>query len=485
MQPLKLALTLALLPAGFLPAQTSPSRPNIILAMADDLGWGDLSSNADTPVRTPCLAEMAAAGLRFTRFYAAAPVCSPTRGSALTGRHPFRYGIFFANVGHLPPEEITLAEVLREEGYSTGHFGKWHLGTLTTTEKDSNRGAPGKTEHFSPPWKNGFEVCFSTEAKVPTWDPAVRPARSPGGNRWWNPVEDPEDARPYGTAYWNERGEKVSRNLEGDDSRLIMDRALGFIEQSVEDRKPFFAVIWFHAPHLPVVAGRRYAALYPDRDAYARHYNGCVTALDEQMGRLRRKLRQLDARENTLLWFCSDNGPEGARGKAPGSAGPLRGRKRSLLEGGVRVPGLLEWPARVKPGGVTDFPAVTSDYLPTVLDLLDRRLEPDGATTADTRPLDGISLLPVILDRGSARESSRSRPIAFESGRQVALIDGRYKLLRGSKGDAASRLFDLQDDPGETTDLASKHPEVVERLEATLKSWRSSCTASRQGADYP
>jgi len=118
---------------------------------------------------------MAKAGLRFNRFYAAAPVCSPTRGSCLTGRHPSRYGIFHANVGHMPPQEHTLAELLRERGYVAGHFGKWHLGTMSKTVVESNRGGPRGAEHFSPPWENGFHLCFATEAKVPTWDPLLRP----------------------------------------------------------------------------------------------------------------------------------------------------------------------------------------------------------------------------------------------------------------------------------------------------------------------
>jgi len=134
-------------------------RPNIILCMADDLGWADPGFNGNSIIKTPSLDAMAEAGLRFTRFYSAAPVCSPTRGSCLTGRHPYRYGITFANVGHMPKEEVTLAEVLKTQGYATGHFGKWHLGTLTKTEKDSNRGGPRGAKHYSPPWENGFDVC--------------------------------------------------------------------------------------------------------------------------------------------------------------------------------------------------------------------------------------------------------------------------------------------------------------------------------------
>ena len=156
-----------------------------------------------------------------------------------------------------------------------------------------------------------------------------------------------------------------------------------------QEQTPFFAAIWFHAPHLPVVAGPEHVAAYRQHDVYTRNYYGCITALDEQVGRLRAKLRELGVAENTMLWFCSDNGPEGRAGKAPGSAGPLRGRKRSLYEGGVRVPGIVEWPGHVRPG-TTDVAAVTSDYLPTVLDVLD-------VTYPSDRPLDGVSLKEVIL----------------------------------------------------------------------------------------
>ena len=141
-------------------------KPNIILLMADDLGWGDVGFNGNKTIKTPHLDAMAKNGLKFNRFYAAAPVCSPSRGSCITGRHPYRYGIPFANSGHMKPEELTLAELLKVQGYSTGHFGKWHLGTLTKTVKDANRGGPRSMKHFSPPQANGFDVCFSTESKV-------------------------------------------------------------------------------------------------------------------------------------------------------------------------------------------------------------------------------------------------------------------------------------------------------------------------------
>ena len=445
------------------------SKPNVILCMADDLGWGDVGSNGHTAIKTPYLDEMSQKGIQFSRFYSGAPLCSPTRGSCLTGRHPYRYGIYSANRGHLPPEEITLAEILQSEGYATGHFGKWHLGTLTTQLEESNRGGPRGSDHFSPPWKNGFDSCFSTEAKVPTWDPMVSPNVPIQG------VDIEKAGQHYGTHYWTGPETMETTNLEGDDSRVIMDRAIDFIETSAAQSKPFFAVIWFHTPHTPVIAGPQYRALYPDMTEEEQHYYGCITAMDEQIGRLRRSLKQLGVSKNTMLWFCSDNGPEGdgIQGRSRGSTGPFRGRKRSLLEGGVRVPAFLEWPAMIPAGRVVDTPCVTSDYLPTVLEVLGQPVD------THPLPLDGQSLLPLI--EGLVEE--RTNPIGFQSAQQLSLVDDRYKLYSKDEGNTFA-LYDLIADPGEARDLSSQHPEVVLEMRQKLENWLASCRESLEGADY-
>ncbi len=447
-------------------------KPNVILIMCDDLGWGDVGFNGNKIIRTPHLDAMAKAGLKFNRFYAAAPVCSPTRGSCVTGRHPYRYSIPFANSGHMKQEELTLAELLKKKGYTTGHFGKWHLGTLTKTVKDANRGGPRGAKHFSPPQANGFDVCFSTESKVPTWDPLLRP-KGNNSNKWWDAVSDTVEAKPYGTAYWNERGESVTENTRGDNSRVIMDRAIPFIRGAAKRGKPFFGIVWFHAPHLPVVAGPRHATMYAEFPKYEQHYYGCITALDEQVGRLRAELRALGIANDTLLFFCSDNGPEGQAGSAPGTAAHLSGRKRSLLEGGIRVPGLVEWPARIKPGRNTDIPCVTSDYLPTILDLV-------GAKPVAGRPIDGISLVPLFDEKMAKRD----RPIGFESKGQTAWIGDRYKLYSSGKTKGGHQLFDLVADPSEKQDLAKRQPGLAKRFVGELAAWRASCRASAAGEDY-
>lgn len=450
-----------------------PNRPNIVLVMCDDLGWGDVGFNGGTKIQTPYLNALAQQSLRFRRFYAHAPVCSPTRGSCLTGRHPFRYGIYFANTGHLKPSEYTLPELLQEQGYSTGHFGKWHLGTLTKEIRDANRGGiPKHRPHYATPQGNGFDVCFSTESKVPTFDPMRKPVGDLGKTSAWDAIKDLTQSEPYGTHYWNEKGEIVRENLNGDNSRVIMDRALPFIEQACQRRQPFFAVVWLHTPHLPVVAGPRHQQMYANvSNVRHRNYFGCVTAMDEQIGRLRQKLADLDVIDDTMLCFCSDNGPEGSKSD-PGSAGPFRGRKRSLYEGGIRVPGLIHWPRQIVAGRDSDFPAVTSDYLPTILEILD--LQPHGG-----RPLDGVSLLPLIQGKQTRRQS----PIGFQSGKRIALSANRFKLI----GDRQLRnweLYDLIDDPGESNDIAGTHSETVAAMAKTLSNWKDSCEQSDQGQDY-
>ncbi|MBD3266068.1 sulfatase-like hydrolase/transferase [bacterium] len=437
---------------------TAKQQPNIILCMTDDQGWGDTGYNGHPILKTPNLDAMSREGITFTRWYSGAPVCSPTRGSCLTGRHPYRYGIYFANSGHIKSQEFLLAEALKEMGYTTGHFGKWHLGTLTTKIKESNRGGPRGKEHYAPPWENGFDACFSTEAKVPTY----------------NPMINPQNGEPYRTYYWTGPGQRAKENLEGDDSRIIMDRAIPFIKNAAQNQTPFFAVIWFHTPHLPVVAGEKHRALYKNQNEQAQHYYGCISAMDEQVGRLRTSLKELGVYDNTMLWFCSDNGPEGKKkNDHNGSAKHLRGRKRSLYEGGVRVPGLMTYPAMFDKPKTLSIPCSTSDYLPTILDMLgyQRKGKPE--------PIDGISLLPILQEN----EKKRPFPIAFESRNQLALIDNRYKIYSNDKG-KTFELYDIVSDPSESQNLAGNKPDLVKRMKTNLLQWRQSCERSNRGEDY-
>ncbi len=437
-------------------ANPNTPRPNIILVMADDQGWGDTSFNGHPTLKTPALDQMASEGLRFDRFYAAAAVCSPTRASVLTGRHPFRMRIDGANSGHLPSEEYTLAEMCHELGYTTGHFGKWHLGTLTKEVVDSNRGGrPNQAQHYSPPWQHGFDRCFSTEAKVPTWDPML----------------NPDNGKPYGTRYWNEQGEVVTENLEGDDSRIIMDRALPFITAATNDKRPFLAVIWLHAPHRPVVAGptREEAYAETEREDLRRYY-AVVTAIDASLGRLREHLERLNVSDDTLLWYTSDNGPEGSAKEGQGSTAGLRGRKRSLYEGGVRVPGLLVWPKQIRTPRRLGCPASTLDTLPTLAEILGVRLAPE-------RTLDGVSLLPLLMADGSDKRPGQA-PLPFVSPKAAALHAGRLKAIR-PEPNGKWELYDLVSDPMESKDLAGDRPVELARLVELFHSWKSDAAQSR------
>lgn len=449
--------------------------------MCDDLGYGDVGFNGNEEIQTPALDALAAGGVTFSRFYAGGPVCSPTRGTCLTGRHYSRYGITHANVGRLPAEERTVQGILREHGYRTGHFGKWHLGTLTTSESDANRGGPESAAHYAPPWERGFERCFSTESKVPTWDPM----KTPEG---WGEV-----GAPFGTYYWDETGAKVEDNLDGCDSRAIMDRAEPFIRSCAASEEPFFAVIWFHAPHTPIVAGPEYLERYAGIPENRRHYYGCITAVDDQMGRLHALLSELGVESDTMLWFCSDNGPEG---RAPcdesfnprwarccGDTGGLRGRKRSLYDGGVAVPAFLHWPAGAPVGKTVRALASTLDYLPTILDALEIPLPTD-------RPLDGLSLMPVVM--GEREQRGTPIPYRFLESKAamfgsptLAMTGDRFKLLTNLSEDASEDvLFDMAADAAETKNVIAEHRVIASEYRGALTEFIDSCRRSHFGGDY-
>lgn len=443
--------------------QSAPVSPNIILIMADDLGWGDVGFNGHPAIQTPHLDRLAQEGTIFDRFYTGCAVSSPTRASCLTGRNPFRTGVFHANVGILRPEEVTLPEMLQQQGYFTGHFGKWHLGTLTYKEKDANRARPGNTALYNPPREHGYTESFVTESKVPTYDPTVRTADA--NARFWDFISRKEEAVPYGTAYWKHNGEKETENLAGDDSRIIMDRVLPFIQESKAAHRPFFSAIWFHTPHLPCVAGPEYHQMYKDYPLEKRNYYGCISAMDEQIGRLVDFLKKEGLYENTLICFCSDNGPEH---HTPGSAGPLRGRKRDLYEGGIRVPAFMVWPGKISARQRTRRIASTYDFLPTVADYLHLPHSP--------YELDGESL------RGFfERKEARQQPHVVLIQRKGTVIEQQYKLYY-EKG--RYELYNIEKDNQETTDIAQQHPDVVQRLSRVLQQKVKAFHHSFEGEEY-
>ena len=445
-------------------AQQEAPRPNIILLMADDLGYGDVGFTGNTKVITPHLDQLSRDGVTLDQFYAAAPLCSPTRASCLTGRSPFRQGIFAAHTAGMRHAETTIAEILEKEDYQTGFFGKWHLGWVES-EKVETRG------FYSPPWQHGFQEVFATKSAVPTWNPT----RTPEG---WKGFGSEKDGSWGGSVYVH-NGDPVTENLEGDDSRIIMDRVLPFIEKSIEAEDPFLATIWFHTPHEPVVAGPEYLAKYPGLPEEQQHLYGCITAMDEQIGRLRAFLKEKGVDENTVIFFCSDNGPaDDLAKKGIASAGPFRGHKHQLWEGGIHVPAVVAWPGRIEGNRHSSFQTGTVDYLPTVLDLLQVNMNKEI-------PMDGVSMLPAL----KGDDAVRKVPLAFGYQRLYkdteiyAFIEGPYKICIPDKGDEMM-LFNLENDPSESENLAETNPEIMKEMLSDLEAIKESWRLSREGKDY-
>jgi arylsulfatase A-like enzyme len=491
--------TSALLFLVLVGAADAQERPNFILMMGDDHGWEETGYNGHPHVRTPVLDEMARTGLRFDRFYAGHPNCSPTRASFLTGRHPNRMGTF-APGWSLRPEEITIAHLLSEAGYRCGHFGKWHVGAVKEGSP-VNPGAMGFEEWLS--HDNFFEL-------------------NPSLSRNGGPPEV----------------------IDGESSRILIDEVLRFIESEGDLERPFLAVVWFGSPHEPYRGLPSDLALYDDlpgkytrpvrltsnetggpttrpqgdvlRERYAE-----ITAMDRAIGVLRDRLQSQGLRENTLLFYCGDNGtsPDSALGE------PHRGVKSQVYEGGILVPGLVEWPAQIAEPRVSSVRASTSDILPTICALA-------GGSLPD-RPLDGIDLTQVIEGGADARteplcfwmyDTSRLREselkpwidpqlqqgttplVKLMRGKATrdftnyhhpeigdedyrgprAIIDGDLKLVIHDARDGRPRteLFNLRKDPSERDSLVETHPDVVEKLERQLRSWQESVLQSLSGADY-
>ena len=452
--------------------KSADERPHIVLVMADDHGYGDTGFTGHPFVRTPHLDAMAEVGVVFNRFYASAPVCSPTRASVMTGRHPFRVNV--PNHGHyLRPHETTIAEVLKSAGYVTGHFGKWHIGSVQPDSPTSPGGA-------------GFDEWLS------------------GLNFF--------DNDPY-----------LSRNgkyehLKGPGTVITMDATIDFLKTHANGDKPIFSVTWFPSPHDPQAElpqdMSNAATLYNNEKTKKPGYFREITLLDQQVGKLRETLRDLDIAEHTLLFYCSDNG-----GLVAESSGG-RARKGSIYEGGLRVPAVMEWPARYKAKSV-DTPAFTSDLYPTLTAIA-------GATVDQQPHLDGIDLTPVI-----AGERSERPPMGFWHGHTQgqstwsdriikALLDAEavgqpnphpervlknveqfptfgadamrghaawnawpWKLHRIEKNRKVTfELYDLANDPMETTDLSETEAKRLAAMKTELEAWQKSVLASWSGADY-
>lgn len=411
-------------------------KPNVIFVMADDMGWGQTGYRNHPLLKTPNLDAMAANGLRFDRFYAGGPVCSPTRASVLTGRSHDRTGVLSHGYA-LRLQEKTIAQALRANGYVTGHFGKWHL--------------------------NGFR---GPGAPIFADDP-----RSPGafGFDEWVSVTNFYDRDPL----MSRKGE--FEGFSGDSSEIAVDEAVKFLDRNRGGEKPMFAVIWYGTPHSPFKAGDADLAPFAHLDEDSANHYGELAAMDRSIGTLRAKLREFGIERDTLLVFCSDNG--GLNKITPETVGGLRGFKGSVYEGGLRVPGIFEWPGTIAPQ-VTQYPACVMDLFPTVAELADL---PDDAMI---RPLDGLSLRP-LFSGGADSSERRGAPIGFRYNKMRALVDDRYKLLANDLDKGGYELYDLAADPAETKDLSATEPELLARMKESLLAWDATMDASFAGKDYP
>jgi len=454
------------------PQSSIKEPPNIILCMADDQGWGDMGYRGHPYLQTPNFDAMASNGVRFERFYAAAPVCSPTRGSVLTGRNPNRFGCF--SWGRtLRPQEITLAERLQEAGYVTGHFGKWHLGSVRIGSP-VNPGNSGLDEWFSAPNFFDNDAILSREG--------------------------------------------VAVKTHGESSIVTMDAALEFIRKHEPGDKPYFAVIWFGSPHLPHLAAEEDRAHYAGHSTELQNFYGEITGMDRAMGILRSALKSMRSYENTILWYCSDNGglPKG------GSTGG-RGHKGQIYEGGLRVPAILEWPAIFSESKVIDVPSNTSDIFPTVLKMA-------GIEKKQDRPLDGISLWPYLNGAMEKRargmgfwsypadgirtpsaqwmsellEAQKEGDMVGDSSRlriedlaiipypedslpgHAAWIDWPWKLhrIQDKSGSITWELYDLEIDSMEQNNVIQVQSEQAASLKIQLEKWQLSVLNSLNGGDY-
>ena len=426
----------AALPAASARVVASPSKPNIIFVVADDMGFKDTGHGGNPIVRTPHLDRMAAEGLRFDNFYSAAGTCSPGRMAILTGRAPLRARMT-TTVGAMQEGEVTVAAALKTAGYETGHFGKWGLG------RDGTH--PLKVGFDEAVWsKNYFDL----------------------GAEFFVGDSDKRDETPVKTT--------------GDTSVAIMEVALDFIGKRAERGQPFFVQVCFGSPHAPHQAAEEFKRLYPDLPDNERNLWGEISGLDAAVGKLRAELRRLKIADNTLLWFVSDNG-----GISETSGIERKGRI------GARTIGLLEWPSKIPRPMRTGVTVCHVDMYPTVLDIV-------GVSMKHQPVIDGISLLPLMEGRMERRPKPLGFTAGRYAGKDdppecelldAAWIDGHHMLRLGPPNKRRSTesvtLYDLVADPGQEKDLADGYPpQDVQRMLKDLAAWRESVKASFAGKDY-
>ncbi|HUE70344.1 MAG TPA: sulfatase [Pirellulaceae bacterium] len=427
-------------------AQSRP--PNVILILVDDLGWTDLSCQGSTFYETPHIDRLAKEGMRFTHGYAACTVCSPTRAAVLTGKYPARLQITDWIAGHqrpfaklkppdwtqfLPHEETTIAELLKAKGYATFHVGKWHLGSEAYW-----------------PTTHGFDENI-------------------GGNHRGQP---PSYFFPYGRDAIKLPGLATGANNEYLTDRLT-DESLRIIDANKD--RPFFLYLPHYTVHTPLQAKADKIVKYrtktkPDQPQQNATYAAMIESLDESIGRIMQKLDELQLADNTLVIFTSDNG--GLVLNQVTSNVPLRAGKGSAYEGGVRVPLIVRYPPLVKPGSICEVPAMSIDLAPTIAEL---------AGVNNVPPIDGVSLVPVLEEAAAAL----SRPTLYwhyphyHPGGATpygAIRDGQWRLIEFFE-DGKVELYNLAEDIGEASDLATKNPEKRSELLEKLRAWRKEVAA--------
>jgi arylsulfatase A-like enzyme len=423
------------------------SPPSFVVILTDDQGYGDLSCMGATDFQTPHLDALAAAGARCACWYSNSPVCSPSRASLLTGRYPANAGVRSILGGHrtasgLHPSVPTLATVLRQHGYRTAMFGKWHLGVDPPCRPDA---------HGFEQWFGFLAGCIDYYSHIFYWSSKH------------NPLHD----------LWDNGREVYDNGAYFTD--LITRRAVDFLAD-VDDGEPFFLYVAYNAPHYPMHAPARYVDRFPHLPSDRRIMAAMLAAVDDGVGAIMDELRRRGRLENTCIIFTSDNGPSRETrnwldGRSDpyygGSSGGFRGGKFSLFEGGIRVPGIVTWPNRISAGQVITEPVLAMDIFPTVLAA--------AGGDANRYSLDGRDVLPVLMD-GAACPHER---IFWEMGPQTAVREGRWKLVlngrpeEGAPPVAPLFLADLEADPGEQTNLADQQPRLTTRLKAAADKWRA------------
>jgi arylsulfatase A len=420
------------------------AKPNMVVFLADDLGYGDLGCYGHPRIQTPHLDAFAKQGVRLTQCYSASAVCSPSRSAILTGRTPHRNGVYTwiaeGSEVHLRPSEITLPKLLRDSGYTTCHAGKWHL-----NGKFNNPNQPQPGDH-------GYDHWMATQNNA-------APSHK-------NPVNFVRNGRPVG-------------QLEGFSAQLVVDEAVDWLTSKRDKSKPFFLAVWTHEPHLPIETDPAHQKPYADLAEDFRQHHGNVTQLDHAFGKLMRALDELKLTDTTFVFFTSDNGPEGdgLKNRTRGSTGGLRGRKRAMYEGGIRVPGIARWPGHIRGGATIDEPVIGSDLFPTFLEV-------GGVKAPSDRVIDGVNVMPLLAGRLAKVE--RKVPLYWRlnmapNNLHMALRDGDWKLL-ASQDFSKIELYNLHADPKEEAELGAREPERLAAMTKQLKALNAEI--EKEGPDW-